>query len=180
MSSFTPLLSSAFSFTLSKINNKFVHLSSYRPHHFTISSSLTSLLSIFSASGPESEASPEKRPRTEEEEEGDEVARSQEEAPGGSGPKQKNRRRCYRCQTKLELVQQELGSCRCGQYFILSQKIKITYHFSHCSHQNTSQLSLCKLSSCQLCHNIKHACFHSHLDCFLFDLKLLDLLSISI
>lgn len=59
------------------------------------------------ASGSDSEATPEKRPRT-------------DDKKGGSGeargtPKQKNRRRCYRCQTKLELVQQELGSCRCGR-----------------------------------------------------------------
>lgn len=60
------------------------------------------------ASGSESEATPEKRPRTDEKEGGGEEARGT--------PKQKNRRRCYRCQTKLELVQQELGSCRCGQY----------------------------------------------------------------
>lgn len=57
-----------------------------------------------SASGSESEASPEKRVR---------VGESSEESQ--RGPKQKNRRRCHRCQTKLELVQQELGSCRCGQ-----------------------------------------------------------------
>lgn len=62
-----------------------------------------------SASGSESEATPEKRPRAEETE-----GSGSEEAHGM--PKQKNRRRCYRCQTKLELVQQELGSCRCGQY----------------------------------------------------------------
>ena len=60
------------------------------------------------ASGSESEATPEKRPRTEGKED------AGEEPPRG-GPKQKNRRRCYSCQTKLELVQQELGSCRCGQ-----------------------------------------------------------------
>lgn len=60
------------------------------------------------ALGSESEATPEKRPRTDEKEGGSEEARGT--------PKQKNRRRCYRCQTKLELVQQELGSCRCGQY----------------------------------------------------------------
>ncbi|MEQ2158549.1 zinc finger domain-containing protein, partial [Goodea atripinnis] len=59
-----------------------------------------------SASGPESDATPEKRPRTEEKEGNSEEARGT--------PKQKNRRRCYRCQTKLELVQQELGSCRCA------------------------------------------------------------------
>lgn len=62
----------------------------------------------FAASGSESEATPEKRPRTDEKDGGG-------EEPRGT-PKQKNRRRCYRCQTKLELVQQELGSCRCGQY----------------------------------------------------------------
>uniref|UniRef100_A0A8C9XFQ6 Zinc finger AN1-type containing 3 n=1 Tax=Sander lucioperca TaxID=283035 RepID=A0A8C9XFQ6_SANLU len=64
-----------------------------------------------SASGSESEATPEKRPRT------DEKEGSSEEARGT--PKQKNRRRCFRCQTKLELVQQELGSCRCGQLCVL-------------------------------------------------------------
>lgn len=62
----------------------------------------------FPASGSESEATPEKRPRADEKEGSGEEARRT--------PKQKNRRRCYRCQTKLELVQQELGSCRCGQY----------------------------------------------------------------
>lgn len=65
------------------------------------------LCRLFPASGSDSEATPEKRPRTEEKE------GSGEEARGT--PKQKNRRRCYRCQTKLELVQQELGSCRCGE-----------------------------------------------------------------
>ncbi|KAM4632902.1 AN1-type zinc finger protein 3-like isoform 2-T2 [Polymixia lowei] len=78
-----------------------------------------------SASGPDSEATPEKRPRPEEEEE-EEVAGGgggggEEEARGG--PKQKNRRRCYRCQTKLELVQQELGSCRCGYVFCMLHRL---------------------------------------------------------
>uniref|UniRef100_A0A3Q3E4Q6 Zinc finger AN1-type containing 3 n=1 Tax=Labrus bergylta TaxID=56723 RepID=A0A3Q3E4Q6_9LABR len=80
--------------------------------------------SMREASGSESEATPEKRPRTdeqqqqqqEEEEEG-----SSEEARGT--PKQKNRRRCYRCQTKLELVQQELGSCRCGYVFCMLHRL---------------------------------------------------------
>ncbi|XP_039873013.1 AN1-type zinc finger protein 3-like isoform X2 [Simochromis diagramma] len=66
-------------------------------------------------SGSESEATPEKRPRTEEKE------GSGEEARGT--PKQKNRRRCYRCQTKLELVQQELGSCRCGYVFCMLHRL---------------------------------------------------------
>ncbi|KAM9798273.1 AN1-type zinc finger protein 3-like [Neosynchiropus ocellatus] len=51
-----------------------------------------------------------------------------EEPAGGSEeppqtPKQKNRRRCFRCQTKLELVQQELGSCRCGYVFCLLHRL---------------------------------------------------------
>ncbi|XP_022614623.1 AN1-type zinc finger protein 3 [Seriola dumerili] len=68
-----------------------------------------------SASSSESEATPEKRPRP------DEKEGSGEEA--GGTPKQKNRRRCYRCQTKLELVQQELGSCRCGYVFCMLHRL---------------------------------------------------------
>ncbi|XP_055741488.1 AN1-type zinc finger protein 3-like isoform X2 [Salvelinus fontinalis] len=68
------------------------------------------------ASGPESEASPEKQARGDSE--GEVV--SEEPSPG---PKQKNRRRCYRCQTKLELVQQELGSCRCGYVFCMLHRL---------------------------------------------------------
>ncbi|KAJ8347322.1 hypothetical protein SKAU_G00287230 [Synaphobranchus kaupii] len=67
------------------------------------------------ASGSESEASPEKRSKPDDD---DAVA---EETRGG--PKQRNRRRCYRCQTKLELVQQELGSCRCGYVFCLIHRL---------------------------------------------------------
>ncbi|KAK5852607.1 hypothetical protein PBY51_006459 [Eleginops maclovinus] len=68
-----------------------------------------------SASGSESEATPEKRPRADDKEESGEEARGT--------PKQKNRRRCYRCQTKLELVQQELGSCRCGYVFCMLHRL---------------------------------------------------------
>uniref|UniRef100_A0A3B4UPR3 Zinc finger AN1-type containing 3 n=1 Tax=Seriola dumerili TaxID=41447 RepID=A0A3B4UPR3_SERDU len=67
------------------------------------------------SSSSESEATPEKRPRP------DEKEGSGEEA--GGTPKQKNRRRCYRCQTKLELVQQELGSCRCGYVFCMLHRL---------------------------------------------------------
>ena len=31
-------------------------------------------------------------------------------------PVQKNRKRCWTCRSKLELVQQEVGKCRCGQW----------------------------------------------------------------
>ncbi|KAK1791229.1 hypothetical protein P4O66_013249 [Electrophorus voltai] len=65
-----------------------------------------------SASGSESEASPEKRAR---------VGEPSEDSPRGS--KQKNRRRCHRCQAKLELVQQELGSCRCGYVFCMLHRL---------------------------------------------------------
>lgn len=69
-----------------------------------------------SASGVDSEATPEKRSLTEDKDEGS-------ESEGTSTPKQKNRRRCFRCQTKLELVQQELGSCRCGYVFCMLHRL---------------------------------------------------------
>uniref|UniRef100_A0A8B9FX92 Zinc finger AN1-type containing 3 n=1 Tax=Amazona collaria TaxID=241587 RepID=A0A8B9FX92_9PSIT len=58
-----------------------------------------------SDSQSESEASPEKRPRL--------LDDSNDRPEETSRSKQKSRRRCFQCQTKLELVQQELGSCRC-------------------------------------------------------------------
>uniref|UniRef100_A0A3P9GYV9 Zinc finger AN1-type containing 3 n=1 Tax=Oryzias latipes TaxID=8090 RepID=A0A3P9GYV9_ORYLA len=61
------------------------------------------------ASSPESAASPEKRLR--------------EGAGEDEGPRQKNRRRCFHCQSKLELVQQELGSCRCGFVFCMRHRL---------------------------------------------------------
>lgn len=62
----------------------------------------------------ESEASPVKRPRLVE----------NPERPEESGrSKQKSRRRCFQCQTKLELVQQELGSCRCGYVFCMLHRL---------------------------------------------------------
>lgn len=45
------------------------------------------------------------------------------EGPDRNRPKQKSRRRCYRCQIKLELVQQELGSCRCGYVFCMLHRL---------------------------------------------------------
>ncbi|XP_077594377.1 AN1-type zinc finger protein 3 homolog isoform X2 [Stigmatopora nigra] len=96
-----------------------------------------------SASTLESGATPEKRPRAEakdgegggEEEEEEE----EEDDDGGGGgnnggtPKQKNRRRCFSCQSKLELVQQELGSCRCGYVFCMLHRLPEQHHclFDH-------------------------------------------------
>ncbi|XP_072512800.1 AN1-type zinc finger protein 3 homolog [Salminus brasiliensis] len=43
--------------------------------------------------------------------------------PSQEEQKQKSRRRCFRCQSKLELVQQELGSCRCGYVFCMRHRL---------------------------------------------------------
>ncbi|MBN3305726.1 ZFAN3 protein, partial [Amia calva] len=67
-----------------------------------------------SALGSEDEASPGKRARQD-----DDV--TAEESRGGA--KQRSSWRCHRCQTKLELVQQELGSCRCGYVFCMLHRL---------------------------------------------------------
>ncbi len=33
-------------------------------------------------------------------------------------PVQKNRKKCWICKSKLELAQRELGSCKCGMYYL--------------------------------------------------------------
>ncbi|KAF6723138.1 AN1-type zinc finger protein 3 [Oryzias melastigma] len=66
-------------------------------------------VSSASASCSESGPSPGKRPRE---------GAAEEEAPT-----QKNRRRCFLCQSKLELVQQELGGCRCGFIFCMRHRL---------------------------------------------------------
>ncbi|XP_059137454.1 AN1-type zinc finger protein 3 isoform X3 [Peromyscus eremicus] len=62
----------------------------------------------------ENEASPVKRPR---------LLESTERPEESGRSKQKSRRRCFQCQTKLELVQQELGSCRCGYVFCMLHRL---------------------------------------------------------
>uniref|UniRef100_A0A8C6DBB9 AN1-type zinc finger protein 3 n=1 Tax=Moschus moschiferus TaxID=68415 RepID=A0A8C6DBB9_MOSMO len=62
----------------------------------------------------EKEASPVKRPR---------LLENTERSEETSRSKQKSRRRCFQCQTKLELVQQELGSCRCGYVFCMLHRL---------------------------------------------------------
>uniref|UniRef100_G3PVC4 A20-type domain-containing protein n=1 Tax=Gasterosteus aculeatus aculeatus TaxID=481459 RepID=G3PVC4_GASAC len=74
--------------------------------------------SFESASESESDVSPEKRARMGDVPEGEEsssssLSASSSSSSSRSGSKQRSRRRCHRCQIKLELVQQELGSCRC-------------------------------------------------------------------
>ncbi|XP_057679211.1 AN1-type zinc finger protein 3-like [Corythoichthys intestinalis] len=76
------------------------------------------------ASTSESEATPEKRPRVEAKDgEGGGEEEEKAAATAAGTPKQKNRRRCFSCQSKLELVQQELGSCRCGYVFCMLHRL---------------------------------------------------------
>lgn len=82
--------------------------------------------SFESASESESDASPDKRARVGELPEGEESSSSSLSASSSSsrsGSKQRSRKRCHRCQIKLELVQQELGSCRCGYVFCMLHRL---------------------------------------------------------
>lgn len=87
------------------------------------------------ASESESDVSPEKRARVGEVPEGEEsssssssFSASSSSSSSRSGSKQRSRKRCHRCQTKLELVQQELGSCRCGTMIQLYMRKRILGH----------------------------------------------------
>lgn len=87
--------------------------------------------SIDSASESESNVSPKKRARVGEAEKDTEasssslsfLSTSSASSSSRSGSKQRNRKRCHHCQTKLELVQQELGSCRCGYFFCMLHRL---------------------------------------------------------
>lgn len=85
--------------------------------------------SFESASESESDVSPEKRVRVGVEPEIEDSSSSSSSLSASSssssrsGPKQRSRKRCHRCQTKLELVQQELGSCRCGYVFCMLHRL---------------------------------------------------------
>ncbi|XP_037103390.1 AN1-type zinc finger protein 3-like [Syngnathus acus] len=90
--------------------------------------------SFESASESESDSSPEKRARVGEVPAAEEssssslssscsASSSSSSASSRDGSKQRSRKRCHRCQTKLELVQQELGSCRCGYVFCMLHRL---------------------------------------------------------
>ncbi|XP_072236410.1 AN1-type zinc finger protein 3 homolog [Leuresthes tenuis] len=82
--------------------------------------------SFESASELERDASPEKRARVGEVPDNEDSSSSSATSPSPSSrnaPKQPSRKRCHRCQTKLELVQQELGSCRCGYVFCMLHRL---------------------------------------------------------
>lgn len=84
--------------------------------------------SLESASESESDVSPAKQARvgdvSKEEEASSSLAfLSSSSSSSRSGSKQRNRKRCHRCQAKLELVQQELGSCRCGYVFCMLHRL---------------------------------------------------------
>ncbi|KAK0151580.1 AN1-type zinc finger protein 3 [Merluccius polli] len=76
--------------------------------------------SFDSASESEGDYSPEKRARVREL-----PAESSSSSSSSSSREQRSRRRrrCHRCQAKLELVQQELGSCRCGNVFCMLHRL---------------------------------------------------------
>lgn len=75
--------------------------------------------SLESASESESGVSPAKQARV------DDVSKEEDASSSSprNGSKQRNRKRCHRCQAKLELVQQELGSCRCGYVFCMLHRL---------------------------------------------------------
>uniref|UniRef100_A0A8C6SKR6 Zinc finger, AN1-type domain 3 n=1 Tax=Neogobius melanostomus TaxID=47308 RepID=A0A8C6SKR6_9GOBI len=84
--------------------------------------------SLESASDSESDVSPAKRARVGDVSKEEEASSSlaflcSSSASSRTGPKQRNRKRCHRCQAKLELVQQELGSCRCGYVFCMLHRL---------------------------------------------------------
>ncbi|XP_072321603.1 AN1-type zinc finger protein 3 homolog [Eucyclogobius newberryi] len=84
--------------------------------------------SLESASESEGSVPPTKRARladvSQDEEASSSLAFLSSSSPlSRSGPKQRNRKRCHHCQTKLELVQQELGSCRCGYVFCMLHRL---------------------------------------------------------
>ncbi|XP_068594699.1 AN1-type zinc finger protein 3-like [Brachionichthys hirsutus] len=75
------------------------------------------------ASESESDVSPEKRARVGAVPEAKASSSSSSLFVSCSGFKQRSRKRCHHCQTKLELVQQELGSCRCGYVFCMLHRL---------------------------------------------------------
>lgn len=80
------------------------------------------LLFIWFPVSSESDLLPNKRARLREvpeDEESSSLSSFTALSPSCSSAKQRSRRRCHFCQTKLELVQQEMGSCRCGTWMQL-------------------------------------------------------------
>ncbi|XP_053315809.1 AN1-type zinc finger protein 3 [Spea bombifrons] len=82
------------------------------PSHVSLST--PAKRSCDSDSQSEDDPSPTKRPR---------LLDDGDRPDSSSRSKQKSRRRCFRCQMKLELVQQELGSCRCGYVFCMLHRL---------------------------------------------------------
>ncbi|XP_056463922.1 AN1-type zinc finger protein 3-like isoform X1 [Gadus chalcogrammus] len=85
-----------------------------------------------SASQSEGEYSPEKRARLRELP-AEPSSSSSSSSASSSSSKQRGRRRCHRCHAKLELVQLELGSCRCGHVFCMLHRLPEQHHclFDH-------------------------------------------------
>lgn len=106
---------------------------------------------------PERDILPKKRARLTEVPE-DEESPSPSSLPALSSPsprsmaKQRNRRRCHFCRTRLELVQQEMGSCRCGTLMQLYANVnpyrEISTHAHHLSRNGGSPVMKQVLSLC--------------------------------
>lgn len=88
----------------------------------TVSHLIKSVFVFSSLVSPESDLLPNKRARLREvpeDEESSSLSSFTALSPSCSSAKQRSRRRCHFCRTKLELVQQEMGSCRCGTWMQL-------------------------------------------------------------
>lgn len=80
------------------------------------------LLFIWFLVSPKSDLLPNKRARLREvpeDEESSSLSSFTALSASCSSAKQRTHRRCHFCRTKLELVQQEMGSCRCGTWIQL-------------------------------------------------------------
>lgn len=74
-------------------------------------SSKDEVLASTIAAKSQNEASPQGTKRSH-----DEVER-EDGSSAPSSAKQKNKKRCFKCSTRLELAQREIGLCRCGRVF---------------------------------------------------------------
>ncbi|XP_061734784.1 AN1-type zinc finger protein 3-like isoform X2 [Nerophis ophidion] len=122
--------------TNANISQAFISMSDTSEDHMPGDTAMTSLPAQ-DASESESDSSPEKRARLAEvpgaEESSSSSLSSSSSCSASSSSslaslsrgssKQRSRKRCHRCQTKLELVQQELGSCRCGYVFCMLHRL---------------------------------------------------------
>lgn len=56
--------------------------------------------------------------------------REREEALDPDRPVQKNKKRCFKCNCRLELAIREIGRCRCGKYIALGHCIPLLFFYN--------------------------------------------------